>query len=177
MPTALLPTRLAPGEQYASVADILEAQDLAEATIHVPFWTDRSGTPLAIRVRGLSLEQQDQVRMLAARKVAKADRALGVKQHWPTFVAMTLHYGLTAPSLTPEQALALFRKNAEAVESICSFIWLISAVAQSVIDTIVSDLARAEGSAETPTQEPEDAPDSPEPDDDPGVDGGADAAE
>jgi hypothetical protein len=159
MPTPLLPSSLAAGETYASVSDILEVQDLAEATIHVPFWTGRDGKPLALRVRGLSLEQQDQVRMLAARKVDKRDRQHGVTQHWPTFVAMTLHFGLTAPSLTPEQALALFRKNAEAVESICSFIWLLSAVAQDVIDTIVTTLARVEaGADDAPAAEPDDEP-------------------
>lgn len=154
--STLLPSRLAAGEDYASVSDILEVQDLAEATIHVPFW-QRNGKPLALKVRGLSLDAQEQVRMQAARKVAKADRAHGAKQHWPTFCAMTLCFGCLQPAFTPEQALALFRKNAAAVELVSQFIWTISAVSQDTIDSIVETMTRAEalatGEDEEPTQE------------------------
>lgn len=177
----LLPSRLAPNEDYASLGDILEVQDIAEATVHLDFW-QRGGRPLAVRVRGLSLEAQDQIRMLAARAVDPKDRKLGVKQHWPTFVAMTLAFGLISPTLTPEQAKALIRKNAVACEQLCNFIWFLSAVRQETIDAIVGDLARAEAAAEDaePTLEPDDAdapadydePDAPEPGADPGVDGG-----
>lgn len=145
----ITPASLESGEDFARLDDILTCQDIPEITIRVPWWR-RKGKPMPVRVRGLDLDQQDQVRTAAARAVAEQDRARGVRQHWPTFVRMTLALGLISPALTYEQAAKLTRKNAKACEQIANFIWVISSVEQERIDEIVAELA---GLAD----EPEDA--------------------
>src|SRR5690242_20043554 len=56
----LLPGRLAAGEEYASVSQILECEDLPQPTIHIPHWRI-GGKPAAIRVRAPSLIERDQI--------------------------------------------------------------------------------------------------------------------
>jgi hypothetical protein len=154
MTTIITPASLSDGEDFASLDDILECQDIPEITIRVPWWR-RKGKPMPIRVRGLNLEQQDQVRNAAARAVHPEDRARGIKQHWPTFVTMTLALGLAAPGLTYDQAKRVAKKNVAACQQIANFIWTISSAEQSQIATIVAELADL-------ADEPEgDGPDAP----------------
>lgn len=139
-PEPVIAARLAAGDDYASVDDILECQDIPESTIYVPFWK-RRGKPVALRVRGLDLEQQDKVRMAAARRVAKEDRELGIKQHYPTLVTATLCEGIVSPKLTPEQATKLRKKNAVACAAIAEYIWHLSRVDQEYVNARVAELA------------------------------------
>jgi hypothetical protein len=153
MTSIITPAILDKGEDFARLDDILECQDIPEITIRVPWWS-RKGKPMAVRVRGLDLEQQEQVRTTAARAVQEVDRARGVKQHWPTFVTMTLALGLASPVLTYDQAKRLGKKNARACEQIANFIWAISSVAQDRIDAIVTELADLGDELETPGLDP-----------------------
>ncbi|NJO81673.1 MAG: hypothetical protein HC828_02140 [Blastochloris sp.] len=136
----LTPQRLAAGEDYASLDELLACDDRVECTVRVPHWK-RKGQAMALRVRGLSLEQQDTIRMQAGRKVPAGDRAIGVRQHWPTFVTATIREGVTAPAMTAEQAAAFAHKNPRACELLSDFIWLISGIDQREIESIVTDLA------------------------------------
>lgn len=145
----ITPASLEAGEDFARLDDILACQDIPEITIRVPWWR-RKGKPMPVRVRGLDLDEQEQVRNAAARAVHEQDRARGVRQHWPTFVVMTLALGLVSPGVTYDQAKRLAKKNAKACEQIANFIWVISSVEQERIDEIVAELA---GLAD----EPEDA--------------------
>ena len=133
MTTIITPATLEAGEDFARLEDILDCQDIPEITIRVPWWR-RKGKPMAVRVSGLDLDQQDQVRTAAARAVQETDRARGVKQNWPTFVCLTLALGMTSPVLTYDQAKRLAKKNARACEQIANFIWVISSVSQDRID-------------------------------------------
>lgn len=147
MPDFLLPTPLAPDESYASVSDILTCDDLAEVTIHVPFWNNA-----ALRVRALDLETQDAIRMAAGRAVKPIDRERGIVQHSPTFAAETFQRGIVQPMFTKEQAQAIVRKHAKAVELVVNFVWALSAMSQEEIHAIVA------AEAQIPAAEP--APDS-----------------
>lgn len=149
MTSIITPATLEKGEDYARLDDILECQDIPEITIRVPWWR-RKGVPMAVRVRGLNLEEQEQVRTKAARDVHEQDRARGVKQHWPTFVTMAIALGMVSPSLTYDQAKRLTKKNAKACEQIANFIWVISSLEQDRIDAIVRELADLGDEPEAP---------------------------
>lgn len=132
------PAHLAAGEDLARLEDILACSDIPELTVRVDFWRVRD-RPVAIRLRGLDLDDQDRVRMAAGRAVAAEDRALGVSQHWPTFVVLTLAHGIVSPRLTVEQARLLARKNAAACEQLASLVWTLSATTQEHIDAAFAD--------------------------------------
>lgn len=140
-PRLHFPARLEAGQEFATLEQILACSDLAELTVKSDFWRDADGTALAVRVRALDLAEQDRVRSAAARAVDAADRALGVEQHWPTFVCMTLALGLSSPRITTEQALALQRKNARAVELLTDLVWKLSSTSQDRIDALFAEIA------------------------------------
>lgn len=135
-PTLHYPATLAAGEPLATLADILECSDIPEIAVRVDFWR-RKGRGMVVRIRGLDLEEQEQVRMAAGRAVAPEDRALGVTQHWPTFVVTTLALAFASPRVTPEQARSLARKNAAACEQLAELCWTLSATNQERIDAIL----------------------------------------
>lgn len=120
-PSSLAPSPLAAGEEYASVTQILECEDLPHATLHIPHWRIR-GKPAAIRVRALSLDERERVQL----EKTTADQ-----------YCLTWHLGCVSPTFTVEQAQALKRKNPIAVESAVSFIWNLSALNQEWIDHVV----------------------------------------
>lgn len=127
-PTSLAPSKLAAGEEYASVTQILECDDLPQATLHIPHWRIR-GAPAAIRVRALSLEERERVQQ----EKTIADQ-----------YCLTWHLGCISPPFTPEQAQALRRKNPIAVESGANFIWTLSALNQDWIEHVVQQQTSAE---------------------------------
>lgn len=138
---ATLPLTAPPaGEDYASVSEILLTDDLRTATIRVPAWGGA-----ALRIRALSLDAQAAVRSAAARAVSAQDRAVGITQHYPTFVAMTIQLGVITPMFTWEQARALMNKSSVATEAISETIWAISIVDQQTIDAVMDTLAQGDG--------------------------------
>lgn len=153
-PRHLLPTRLADGEDYPSVDELMALGGLVACTVRVPFWRRADGADVPVRVSGLDLPTQEAIRLQAARAVKKEDRERGVRQHGPTFAAATLAAALAAPRLTFEQAMALVRgRHAAGVELLVNFIWAISAVDQETVDAIVAAEAEAELAAEAPADE------------------------
>jgi hypothetical protein len=150
-PSIHYPATLAAGEELASLDDILTCSDIPEITVRVDFWR-RAGQALPVRVRGLDLDQQEQVRRAAARAVATEDRALGVTQHWPIFVVTTLAHSFVSPRITIDQAQKLVRKNGAACEQLAKLAWDLSATSQERIDAILAeqsglDLADGESAA------------------------------
>lgn len=144
--TTLIPSRLAAGEEYATVSQILAVEDLPHATLHVPHWRV-AGAPMAIRVRALSLIERD--------RVQREDDT--VAQY-----CLTWQLACVVPTFTPEQANALANKNPHAVEQVARFIWILSALDQEWIDRVVTTntdappvtaSSDAGAAADTPTRE------------------------
>jgi hypothetical protein len=131
---ALYPTRLDAGEDYASVDDILGANDLPESTIHVPQWTSK-GKPLAIRVRALSLAQREQIDRESTRRDGSIDTVVQIEA--------TLREGVLVPRFDINTSARLRHKNGAALEQIASYIWALSALDQDLIDAAVQALADA----------------------------------
>lgn len=142
-----MPTRLAAGEEYATVDQILLCSDLPQATLTIPHWRI-NGKPAKIRVRGLSLSERDQVQK-AGDLVAQ--------------YCLTWQIACVMPQFTQEQAKALATKNYDAVEKAVRFIWLLSSLDQEWIEDVVTQQTDA------PPAEP-----PPPPDADADADGGAD---
>ena len=133
MPT-LLPTSLELGEQYCSIADIFETDDIPQATIRVPQWKSH-GRAVAIRVRGLSLMQRE----IVARESAQTDGTINnVAQ-----IEATIREGVLVPKFDLATASRLRHKNPLALQQIAEFIWALSALDQQFIDSVVIDLAQA----------------------------------
>ena len=139
------PAERQPGQAYATLDEILACSDLPELDVSVDFWPGSDGRPLLLRVRGLDLVEQDRVRTAAARAVDPADRALGVTQHWPTFVIHSLALGVAVPRMTVERARPLAQKNARACELLVDLIWTISASSQARIDELFKQAAGLAG--------------------------------
>lgn len=121
-PQTLIPSRLAAGEDYATVAQILAADDLPHATLHVPHWRI-AGAALAVRVRALSLQERDRVQR---------------EEDTVAQYCLTWQLACVAPTFTPEQANALANKNPHAVEQVARFVWVLSALDQDWIDHVVT---------------------------------------
>jgi len=121
-PSTLIPTRLAAGEEYASVSQILECDDLPQATLHIPHWRI-GGKPAAIRVRALSLSERDQVQRVSD---ATAQYCL------------TWQLACIMPQFNQDQANRLASKNPIAVEQGARFIWLLAALDQEWIEDVVT---------------------------------------
>jgi hypothetical protein len=131
----LLPTALELGEDYATIADIFELDDLPQATIRVPQWK-RRGKPLAIRVRGLSLLQRD----IVARESLRPDGTINTVAQ----IEATLREGVLVPQFDAATASRLRQKNPVALEQIAQFIWALSSLDQDLINATVTQLARAD---------------------------------
>jgi len=121
-PQTFMPSKLAAGEEYASVEAILQCSDLPHATLHIPHWRI-GGVSLAIRVRALSLVERDRVQR---------------EEDTVAQYCLTWQLACVVPTFTPEQANALANKNPHAVEQAARFIWLLSALDQEWIDHVVS---------------------------------------
>jgi len=130
----LLPTALTLGEDYATIADILECDDLPQATIRVPQWK-RRGQPVAIRVRGLSLVQRDKVANESRRADGTVDSVAQIEA--------TLREGVLVPKFDLATASRLRQKNPVALEQIANFILALSALDQDFIDATVQSLSGA----------------------------------
>jgi hypothetical protein len=117
--TDILYATLAAGESYASVADIVNADDIAQATVEIPRWK-KDGTSLKLLVRGLDLEQQERISDQARKK----DRLTGdIVKDRVRFAAATLREACVQPRLTDAQAAGIAEKNATVVQAIVTFIW------------------------------------------------------
>ena len=137
---SLTPTTLDAGEAYATVDDVLNASDLPEATIRVPQWK-RNGTPLAIRVRALSLAQRE-----AIQRESKQGADVMAQ------LEATLREGCVMPKFDVLQAARLRHKNGHALEQVAAFIWALSTIDQELIDATVQALS---GAAAAPADDPQ----------------------
>ena len=141
--------------EYASVNDLLAVDDLIECAVKHPAWTI-GGRPLVLRVRGLSLESQEEI--LRAARIAGAARAKENKetnapsQDWLTYCLETMRLGVIQPSLTRAHARLLLSKNAKAIEDLVNFIWGLSLMNRDYIEGIVNDLTREDTTAGTPDE-------------------------
>lgn len=141
MSSPLTPTKLQPGEEYASVDDILACSDLTEAIVRVPHWK-RNGAALALRVRALSLEQKD--------RILRESRARDGQLDEVAQICATLREGCLMPRFTAPQAEQLRTKNPTALEQVAKFIWSLSALDQDLIDAVVQTLTGAAGPPDNP---------------------------
>jgi hypothetical protein len=132
---SLLPTKLQPGEDYASVEDVLNCSDLPEATIRVAGWK-KNGNPLVLRVRGPSLEQRELISRESTRKDGTTDPVAEI--------VATIRECCLLPKFSIAQAQQLREKNGNVAEQIARFCWNLGALDQDYIDGIVQQLAGAD---------------------------------
>jgi hypothetical protein len=130
---------LAAGEDYASVADLLAADDLPHDTITVWGWKV-GDTPVKLRVHGLTLVQREAARAAARHTDGTHDAV--------ELIAQFLHYGCAAPTLTLEQARQLTNKHAGSVEGIADYISAMTEVDYAQLAAIAMELARADAQSE-----------------------------
>lgn len=119
----LAPARLAAGAEYATVSQILGADDLQQTSVYVPHWR------AWIRVRALCLSEREQI------------------QKAPTLEAqycVTWQLGCVVPRFTSDQAQRLVEKNPEAVEKVARLIWFLAAIDQDWIERVVEARTDAE---------------------------------
>lgn len=124
---------LAAGEDYATLADILAADDMPADTITVWGWKI-SGGPLKLRVHGLSLAQREEARANAW----KADGTRDVVE----LMAWYFHFGIAAPHMTIDQARQLVQKHAGTVEQIGDYISALTEMNYAAVAAIADELAR-----------------------------------
>jgi hypothetical protein len=122
------------GEDYATLADILAADDLPHETLTVWGWT-KNGAPLKIRVRGLTLPEREDVR-------ARAWKEDGTRDNVALFAGY-FRYGFVVPSLNDEQARQMVEKQAGTVEQIADFINTLTEMNYGQVTAIANELARA----------------------------------
>ena len=134
-------------EAYATVSDILEADDLPACDVRIPQWR-KNGKSLLIRVRALDFEQQEQIQAEAL----ILDGPRKGERDYKAFVLATWREGVIAPTFTADQAARLASKNPKAIEDVHVLIWQLSVLSQEAIDAylaaLADDIARARPPAE-----------------------------
>lgn len=182
--TDILPAARAAGEDYATFDDIATAEDTPSCDVRVPWWKDREGRGRLMRVRGLSLTDE-----AAVERAGRIGAARYRKRHpedtsppasdWREEYIEVLLRGVVAPTLNRQQAEALLKKNARALDELVRFIRLLNRMDQEIIDNLVAAIVEDASRAQTTEQpaaddEPDagDAPGDPDPDAEPSVDGG-----
>lgn len=135
---------LATREDYASVGDLLTADDLPQETLTVWGWK-KNGGPLKIRVRGLTLVEREGVR-------AGAWLPSGMRDNVALFVGY-LQHGIVVPQLNEEQARQLAEKHAATVEQIANYISALTEMDYADVTAIVNDLATHDESERSDTDE------------------------
>lgn len=126
----LSPTKLEPGEAYASVEDILLASDLPEMIVRVPRWK-RNGASLALRVKALSLVQKEAVLRESRRPDGTIDTIV--------YTEATIREGVMIPRFDANTAERLRLKNPTDLDLIVQTIWTLSALDQDIIDAVVTE--------------------------------------
>lgn len=120
--TTFLPSRLAAGEEYATVTQLLECDDLKQITLHIPHWRI-NGKPAAIRVRALSLSERERI-LRETETTAQ--------------YCLAMQIACVVPTFTEDQAARLADKNAFAIEPIVQMILRVGALREDWIDHVVS---------------------------------------
>jgi hypothetical protein len=126
---------LSGGEDYASLADILAADDMPADTVTVWGWT-ANGAPLKLRVHGLSLAQREEARANSWKPDGSRDTV--------ELLAWYFHYGIAAPTMDLEQARMLVKKHAGTVEQIGDYISRLTEMDYAAVTAIAAELARAD---------------------------------
>lgn len=131
---------------YASIDDLLAADDLRSCDLKVPGWKV-AGVAATIRVRGLTLPEREEVQ-LGSWKDGKQDEL--------ALVAGYLLRGVVVPTLNEAQAAQLARKHFGTVTYVARFIQDLTHLDYDVIQAVANALAgdgeRDTDSADTPAQ-------------------------
>lgn len=144
----LTPSPLAPGEEYATVADLLAADDLPHESLTVWGWK-KNGAPLKVRVRGLTLEERERV------LIGALDRLTGMYD-LNRLVIGYLRHGMVVPALNDEQARQMAQKHAATVQSVADFVKTLTELNYGEIRAAAEQLAGvgAADSADAPAAVP-----------------------
>lgn len=133
------PTPLAAGEQYATVADIRDCDDLPELPVTPsfrredgstePIWTRPDGTPLVILLRGLRFDERREINQAA-------------KDSDDQFTLETCLRGIKAPTFSREQLTNVLQtKHPAALDAIADTIWSLTNLPASLVTREVRRLA------------------------------------
>lgn len=133
------------GEDYASAADLLAADDLPQHTLTVWGWK-KNGAALKVRVRGLTLVEREAVRAAAWLPTGLRDIAV--------LYAGYLRHGMVVPSLNDEQARQLTEKHAATVEQIADYISALTELDYDAITAAANDLAQPDDAERPEAQAP-----------------------
>jgi hypothetical protein len=136
---------LTTGEDYASAADLLAADDLPHETLTVWGWK-KNGAPLKIRVRGLSLTEREEVR-------AGAWLPNGMRDNVTLYLGY-IQRGVVVPQLNEQQARQLMDKHAATVEQIANYISVLTEMDYSAVTALANELATndAESASDNDTE-------------------------
>lgn len=145
---AVTKATLAAGEDYASAADLLAADDLPHETLTVWGWK-KNGAPLKIRVRGLSLVEREEVR-------ATTWLANGMRDNVKLYLGY-IQRGVVVPQLNDEQARQLMDKHAGTVEQIADYISVLTEMDYAAITATANELARQDDAERSEEQAAEPA--------------------
>jgi len=150
----------AAGVMYATAEQLLQVSDLTFVDLTVKRWT-AGGAPLNLRVRALSLAEQEQV-----------DRASLIKIDGQTvksearFASATLKRCCVMPQLNDAQATALRDHNPAIIGAIVQLVWnVLSILDQNAIDSMVDishPLPSADESADDQVADDNSGDDAPE---------------
>lgn len=127
--------QLESGEDYASAADLLAADDLPQHTITVWGWK-KNGAPLKIRVRGLSLVERETIRASTWLPTGLRDNV--------ALIAGYLRHGVVVPQLNDEQARQLTEKHAATVEQVTDYISALTELDYAAITAAANELAASD---------------------------------
>lgn len=110
---------LGAGESYASITDLLAANDMPQESLKI-YWPTKS-EPQSVLVRGLNLEQRELARTAARRAAIEAGRFDGGEDLLETY-RQYLVYGMVVPPMNEEQARQFTQKHAGTVAQLCDLI-------------------------------------------------------
>ncbi len=133
----------AAGDDYASVDDLLGADDLPEIDVKIKRW-HRNGKPMRLRVRALSLDAQEAIDIAALLKHPKTGEWV---RSTAAFNAATLQYLVIVPQLSAAQASLMRAHNPTIIDELCKFGWSLSAIDHDLIEKLANDLAPPEPAA------------------------------
>jgi hypothetical protein len=128
---------------YATVDELLEQDDLPECDLTIPRW-HKNGKPLKLRVKALTLEQQDSIQMASLVKHPKTGEWITNRE---LFCAETLTRSVRMPGLDPAHGKALVRKNPVTISAIVDFIWVLAAMTDEELERAATAMAPPERAA------------------------------
>lgn len=129
----LPPTTLLPGEQYATVADIRDVQDLATMPVEVPQWRHADGAAFKLLVRAPSFREATEIDAAARTADGEDDHA--------AFVLESCLRIIVEPRFTRAQLEILRDKNPDALDAICDTGWRLIRLSARAVEAEIRKLA------------------------------------